>query len=416
MNKKLKISLLLISLVLLISFSSKPLRWQYKPIKVGILHSLTGTMAISEKSLVKACLLAIKELNESGGLLDRKIQAIIADGKSDNAVFASEAERLIVEENVDAIFGCWTSACRKTIKPIVEKHQHIFFYPVQYEGLEQSPHIVYTGATPNQQIVPAIRWALKNLGKRLFLIGSDYVFPHAANQIIQDVVKNSDAHIVDEQYIPLGSKNIQPLIEKIIKTQPSVIINTLNGDSNIEFFERLYAAGITADKSPVLSFSINETELQHLNINSIQGHYAAWNYFQSLDSIQNQEFVKIFKREYGADSVTSDPIQSSYFSIHLWAQAVKVANSTTPKKVLKTIKNQGYKAPEGIVMIDSTSLHTWKTTRIGKINKDGQFTIVWSSINATKPAIYPKSRTQQQWQSYLQSLFTNWKGDWEKQQ
>lgn len=414
MNKKLKISLLLISLAFLISIGSISLKWQRTPIKVGILHSLTGTMAISEKPLVKASLLAIKEINDYGGLLDRKIQAIVIDGKSNNAVFASEAERLIVEEKVDAIFGCWTSACRKTIKPIVEKYQHIFFYPVQYEGLEKSSNIIYTGATPNQQIVPAIRWALKNLGKRLFLIGSDYVFPHAANQIIKDIIFNSDAQIIDEQYIPLGSKNVQPLIEKIVKTQPNVIINTLNGDSNIEFFEQLFTAGITADKTPVLSFSISESELQHLNINSIQGHYAAWSYFQSLDSTQNQEFVEKFKREYGTDSVTSDPIQSSYFSIHLWAQAVKVANSSSPKKVLKIIKNQGYNAPEGIVMIDSTSLNTWKTTRIGKINKDGQFSIVWNSINATKPFIYPKSRSEQQWQIYLQSLFKRWNDSWEK--
>ncbi len=392
-------------------------------IRVGILHSLTGAMAISEKPVVNATLLAIKELNNNGGILGKQIKPVIIDGQSDNRVFAKEVERLITEKKVDAIFGCWTSSCRKIIKPIVEKYQHIFFYPVQYEGLEQSKNIIYTGATPNQQIIPAIRWAMDNLGQRFFLVSSDYIFPRAANQIIHDIVINSTAEVIGEEYIPLHPHNpeqqtikIQKMVQKILSSNPDVIVNTINGDSNVIFFEQLAAAGIYADKIPVISFSLGENELQYLDKNLMQGHYSAWNYFQSIKSEQNKKFVAAYQQEFGHNSVVSDPMESAYYGVLIWAEAVFAAQSSKPSQVLEDIMGHGYKAPEGMVIIEPKNRHTWKTARIARINKNGQFSIVWDSVYPIKPKPYPSSRTQEEWQHYLESLYQQWDGNWEAPQ
>lgn len=388
-------------------------------IRVGVLHSLTGTMAISEKPVANATLLAIKELNANGGLLGKKIQPIIVDGQSKDTTFAKEVKRLITEEKVDAIFGCWTSSCRKTIKPIVENYQHIFFYPVQYEGLEQSSNIIYTGAVPNQQIIPALRWSMDNIGQRFFLVSSDYIFPRAANQIIHDVVKKNTAEIVGEEYIPLTPLNdqeqiinIKKMVQKIIKAQPDVIINTINGNSNIHFFEQLFSAGISADKIPVISLSIGESELQYLDKTIMKGHYSVWNYFQTINSEQNSKFIAAYQQEFGHNSVTSDPMESAYFSVYLWAAAVKAAHSSQPISVVEAIKGHGYYAPEGMVTIDKKNLHTWKTVRIAQINKNGQFKIIWDSIHPVKPKPYPASRTKAEWQEYVERLFQQWNSHW----
>ena len=223
---------------------------------MGVLHSLSGTMAISEKSVVDATLLAIGEINEQGGLLGRKIEPVVADGKSDWPTFASEAERLIAQEEVSTVFGCWTSASRKTVKPVFEKHDHLLFYPVQYEGLEACPNIVYTGAAPNQQIIPAVRWCFEHLGRKFFLVGSDYVFPRTANEIIRDQLRSLHGEIVGEQYILLGSEDVQDAVQSIVAAKPDVILNTINGDTNVAFFRELRAAGITPEKIPTMSFSI----------------------------------------------------------------------------------------------------------------------------------------------------------------
>jgi len=217
-------------------------RLEEGPIKVGVLHSLSGTLAISETSVVDATLLAIEEINDKGGILGRPVEPIVVDGASDWQKFAREAERLITEEKVSVIFGCWTSACRKTIKPVIERNHHLLFYPVQYEGLEASPNIIYTGAAPNQQIIPAVKWASDNLGTRFFLVASDYVFPRSANAIIKDQVSILGGEILGEEYIVLGSSDVEKAIEGIVKTQPDVILNTINGDTNVAFFRELKSA------------------------------------------------------------------------------------------------------------------------------------------------------------------------------
>ncbi len=386
-----------------------------EPIKVGILHSITGTMAISEKSVLDSTLMAIEEINLKGGIIGRKIEPVIVDGRSDWPTFAKEAERLIVDEKVSVIFGCWTSASRKTVKPIFEKFNHLLFYPVQYEGLEQSSNIIYTGAAPNQQIIPAVKWCFDNLGKRFFLIGSDYVFPRSANAIIRDQTIALGAEIVGEEYILLGSNNVENMVQKIVEVQPEVILNTINGDSNISFFKELKKAGITPDKIPTMSFSIAEDELRTLGTENMVGNYTCWNYFQSVTTEENRVFVERFKVKYGSDRTTDDPIEAGYFGVYLWESAVKDAGSADVDKVREALKRQSFRAPEGIVYIDPDNNHTWKTVRIGRIKEDGLFDIIWDSERSIQPVPFPASRTKAEWKSFLKALYEGWGGNWANQ-
>ncbi|MCP4783844.1 MAG: urea ABC transporter substrate-binding protein [Fuerstiella sp.] len=383
------------------------------PIKVGVLHSLSGTMAVSEGSVVDATLLAIAEINEQGGVLGRKIEPVVVDGKSDGPTFAQGAERLIVDEKVSAVFGCWTSASRRTVKSIFEKHNHLLFYPVQYEGLEASPNIVYTGAAPNQQIIPAVKWCMDNLGSRVFLVGSDYVFPRTANAIVKDQVVALRGRIVGEEYILLGSSDVHGAVQAIKQAKPDVILNTINGDSNAAFFHELRAAGIGSQDIPVMSFSIAENELRSLpDADTLAGDYACWNYFQSIDKDENRRFERAFKTRYGNDRVTNDPMEAAYFGVHLWAQAVQEAGSPRVAKVLTSIKDQSIVAPEGMVCISGENNHTWKTVRIGQIMEDGQFDIVWSSNKPIRPVPYPVYRSRSEWDTFLQGLYVGWGNKW----
>jgi len=377
MNKKPIIIFIFFALIMVISQGCvrKPKFKAGKPIKVGILHSLSGTMAISEKSVADATLMAIEEINEKGGLLGRKIKPVLFDGKSDWPTFAKEAERLILEEKVSVVFGCWTSASRKTVKPIFEKYDHLLFYPVQYEGLEISPNIIYTGAAPNQQIIPAVKWAFDNLGKKFFLVASDYVFPRSANTIIKDQVAALRGEILGEEYLLLGSDAVEDIVAKIIAAQPDVILNTINGDTNLAFFKELRKQAITPEEIPVMSFSIAEKELSVMGAKEGAGNYASWNYFQSIDTENNHSFVRRFKEKYGQDQVTDDPMEAGYFGVHLWAQAVEEAETDDVTAVLKAILNQSFKAPEGMVYVEPENNHVWKTVRVGKIKEDGQFDI-----------------------------------------
>lgn len=363
------------------------------PIKIGILHSLTGTMAFSERNLVDAATLAIEQINAAGGVLGRPLQALVVDGASDWTRFALEAERLITKEEVPVIFGCWTSACRKALKPIVEQYNHLLFYPLQYEGLEQSPNIVYTGASPNQQIIPSVHWALENIGKRVLLVGSDYIFPRTANMIIKDLLKVNQIEPLGEYYLPLGTTNVAAVIDEIKKLKPDLIFNTINGDTNIHFFKALEKL----KKPAVLSYSIAEPEVQHIGNELMTGHYAAWNYFQSIESTENKKFVNDFRKRFGQDRVISDPMEATYAGILLWAQTVATAKSVDPKIVKNKLNRQSLAAPEGIVSIDASTQHLWKTVRIGRIKPDGQFDIVWSSKKPVRPYPFPSYYSKAEW-------------------
>ncbi len=382
------------------------------PIRVGILHSETGPMEISEKSMIDAEVMALEEINDAGGLLGgRRVEWVIADGRSDWPTFAREAQRLIEAEKVSVIFGCWTSASRKSVKPVVEAKSHLLIYPMAYEGLEQSPNIIYTGAAPNQQVIPAVSWCFEKLkARKFFLVGSDYVWPHCVNEIIKDQLKALGAECAGESYILFGKADVDASIQAIKKAAPDVIISTVVGDSNAPFYLGLKAAGILPQQTPVLSFSIAEDELRKLPLREMVGDYAAWDYFQSIDRAENREFVRKFQARYGVDRVTSDVIEAAYNSVRLWAQAVAEGESAEVDDVIKVIRRQSLNAPEGIVSVDYETQHTWRPVYIGRIRADGQFDLIWNSEKPVRPIPYPSSRSRADWDAFLEDLQRTWGG------
>jgi urea transport system substrate-binding protein len=354
-------------------------------IKVGVLHSLSGTMAISEVSVRDAEIMAIEEINAAGGVLGKKIEAIQEDGASDWPTFAEKARKLISEDKVATVFGGWTSSSRKAMKPVFEELNGLLWYPVQYEGLEASPNIFYTGATTNQQIVPAVDWLLENRGKKFYLLGSDYVFPRTANLIIKEQLKAKGGEMVGEEYTPLGHTDYSTIISKIKEAKPDVVFNTLNGDSNVAFFKQLQDAGITSKDMTTLSVSVAEEEIRGIGVDVLQGQLAAWNYYQTTDTPANKTFVENYKKKYGEDRVTADPIEAGYTAVYLWKAAVEKAGSTDVDKVKEAAKGLEWDAPEGKVTIDGETQHIFKTVRIGEVQADGQFKELWNSGDAVKP-------------------------------
>jgi urea transport system substrate-binding protein len=381
-------------------------------IKVGILHSLTGTMAMSEKGVVLATRFAIEELNAAGGILGRQIEPVIKDGASDPAIFAHLAESLIRDHEASVIFGCWTSASRRAVKPVVERNNSLLVYPLQYEGMEQSPNILYTGAAPNQQIIPAVTWAMKNLGRRFFLVGSDYIFPHAAHAIIRDQVRSLNGEVAGEAFIPLGSKDVSHAIRGIIASQPDVILNTLNGDTNTAFFRELRRAGITSEMIPTISFSIAEAELQTMGTEDFQGDFAAWNYFQSLEHEQNQGFLRRFQERFGADIAVTDPMISAYIGVHLWAEAVKRAGRFDSESVRTALGGLSMRSPKGPVAVDRFTQHLWKPVYIGRIRPDLEFDIIWQTEKPVRPIPYPTYRSPAAWDAFIEEHFHAWGSAW----
>jgi urea transport system substrate-binding protein len=360
-------------------------------VPVGILHSLTGTMSISEVSVRDAELMAIDEINAAGGLLGKKIKPVIEDGASDWPTFAEKTKKLLQKDSVVTIFGCWTSASRKAVLPVVEQNKGLLWYPVQYEGVESSPNIFYIGATTNQQIIPAVTWLLQNKGKKFYLLGSDYVFPRTANKIIKEQLKAEGGSLVAEEYTPLGHTDYNTIISKIKKEKPDVIFNTLNGDSNVAFFKQLKDAGISSKDLTTMSVSIAEEEVRGIGASVLDGHYTAWNYYQTTDTPENKKFVEAYKAKYGKDRVTDDPIEAGYTAVYLWAAAVKKAGSFDVEKVKAAAKGIEFNAPEGKVVIDGENQHISKTARIGQITADGQIKEIWNSGQPLKPDPFLKT-------------------------
>lgn len=378
-------------------------------IKVGVLHSLTGTMSFSEKAVANATLMAIEEINAKGGVLGRQIEPVVADGKSDWPTFAQEAERLITNEKVATVFGCWTSASRKAVKPVFEGHQHLLFYPVQYEGFEESPNIIYTGSTPNQQLVPAVQWSFDKLGKRFYLVGSDYIFPRMAHEVFKNQIEALGGEVVGEQFVLLGSTDVKGVVNDIAEKKPDVILNTINGDSNIALFKLLHAKN---SHVPVMSFSVGEGEVKAIGTELLAGHYAAWSYFQSVDSNASQGFVQRFKAKYGQDQVVNDPVEAAYAGVYLWAQAVTKAGTDDTSAIRNTVKAQHFDAPQGKVTVDPYNNHTWKMVRIGQVQNDGQFEIIWASKDPIRPIPYLASLSREQWDEKVQNFYTQWGNSW----
>jgi urea transport system substrate-binding protein len=372
------------------------------PIRIGVVHSLTGTMAVSERPLVDAVRLAVEEINAKGGLLGRPVEVLVADGKSDPQIFAVEAERLIEKEMVSVLFGCWTSACRKAVKPVVERHHHLLFYPVQYEGLEQSPNILYTGSAPNQQIIPGARWAMKEFGQRVYLVGSDYVFPRTANLIIRDLASFSGGEILAERYVPLGSDKVASVVADIAEKKPDVVFNTLNGDSNAAFFAALAAAGLS--HLPLVSFSVAEGEMKAWGGASLGRHYSVWSYFQSLPGEENRRFVTAYQARFGADQVISDPMVSAYVGVRMWAQSVREEGDADPGRINGgPLLRQSFDGPAGVAAVDASSRHLWKKVRVGRVLPGGQFEQVYASGAPLRPSPWPIYRSREAWRELVEN-------------
>jgi urea transport system substrate-binding protein len=360
-------------------------------IKVGVLHSLSGTMAISEVSVRDAELMAIDEINAKGGVLGKKLEPKVEDGASDWPTFAEKAQKLISVDKVATTFGGWTSASRKAMLPVFEKNKALLWYPVQYEGLETSPYIFYAGATTNQQIIPGMDYLKAQGKKNIFLVGSDYVFPRTANKEIKAYAAANGMNIVGEEYTPLGATEYSTVLNKIKAAKPDAVFNTLNGDSNVAFFKQYKDAGLKAADLPVMSVSVAEEEVRGIGADNIAGQLVAWNYYQTTDVAENKAFVAAYKAKYGANRVTDDPIEAGYSEVYLWAAAVEKAGTTEVEAVKKAADGITFKAPEGLMTIDGATQHMYKTARIGQIQSDGQIKEISNSGTPIKPDPYLKT-------------------------
>jgi urea transport system substrate-binding protein len=379
------------------------------PVKVGVLHAVSGPLSAIEQSVIDAILLAIEEINHQGGVLERPIVPIVVDTQSDERIAAQAAERLIVEDSVVSIFGCWTSACRKTVKPVFERHHHLLIYPAPYEGFETSPNIIYTGTTPNQSLLPAVQWSFDNLGRRFYLIGSDYVFPRMAHEIFKEHITAIGGEVAGEDYLLPDDLDVSAAVTRIIAARPDVILNTLTGNSNIAFLAELRARDKTLR---AMHFGLTEEDIAMLGADLLVNDYAALSYFQSIDSDDNTRFVQRFKRRYGANRVTSEAIEAAYASVYLWVQAVNQVQTDDVDAIRANFGLQTFASPQGWITIDPGNQHTWKTARIGRIQSTGQFEIVWSSVEPVRPLPYLASRSQRQWQQQLNQLYIGWGKRW----
>ncbi|NCC41996.1 MAG: urea ABC transporter substrate-binding protein [Clostridia bacterium] len=359
-------------------------------VTVGLLHSMTGSMAISEQAVLDAEKLAIKEINADGGVLGRQIEYQEEDGASDPSTFATKAEKLIDQDGISTVFGCWTSSSRKAVKSIFEDYGALLFYPVQYEGMESSENIVYTGAAPNQQIVPAIEYLVDQGYTKYFLLGSDYVFPRTANMIINAQVEAAGLEVVGEEYADMDQTDFAAIIAKIEEAQPDVIINTLNGTGNVSFFKQMSEKNYTSEDYMTMSFSIAEEEVSTIGSDILNGHMVSWNYYQTTETEKNTEFVEAYKAEYGEDRVTSDPAEAAYDAVYLWKAACEKAESFEVEDVLAAIDGGdiAYDAPEGTVTINGDNQHLAKPVRIGQVQDDGLIYEVYSTDGPEDPDPY----------------------------
>ena len=365
------------------------------PIKVGILHSLSGTMAISETSLKDVALMTIEEINDNGGLLGRQIEPIVVDPASDWPLFAEKAREMIQQEKVAVVFGCWTSVSRKSVLPVFEELNGLLFYPVQYEGEESSYNVFYTGAAPNQQAIPAVEYLMSEDGggaKRFVLLGTDYVYPRTTNKILNYFLESKGVAKTDimELYTPFGHSDYQTIVADIKKFavgKPTAVVSTINGDSNVPFYKELANQGLKAEDIPVVAFSVGEEELRGIDTAPLVGHLAAWNYFMSIETPENTAFVakwnayvKKHQLPGGEKRVTNDPMEATYIGIKMWAQAVEQAQTIDIDAVRQAVGNQVVRAPSGFdITMDAKNHHLHKPVLIAEIREDGQFDIVWNT-------------------------------------
>lgn len=359
-------------------------------VKLGLLHSLSGTFAIAEASLVDAEKLAVEEINAAGGVLGRKIEVILEDGASDNAVFAEKARKLLSRDKVAAIVGCYSSATRKAVLPALSREKGLLYYPTYFEGQELDKQVIYTSQEATQSVIAAVNWLAREKGKSIFLVGSDYIYPRTCNKIAKPTIASAGGKVVGEEYIPLGNTEFSSIINKIKAAKPDCIYSTVVGGSNVAFYKQLRAAGLDGSKQVLLSTVVSENEVDGIGKDNAEGYYACMGYFQSIKSPANEKFVKAFKAKFGQDRVIGDPMQCAYNSVYLWKLAVEKAKSFDVDKVIAASSNLELEAPEGKVRIHSTNHHVWKKVRVGRARADGQFDIVWEAPSLIEPNPFPK--------------------------
>ena len=382
------------------------------PIRVGVLHSLTGPMATSEVPVVNAIRMAADEVNAHGGLLGRPIELLVRDGRSDPATFAAEAERLLVEDRVSVIFGCWTSASRRTVRPVIERLKGLMIYPVQYEGVESSPNLLYAGAAPNQQIVPAVQWLFSRGARRFALIGSDYVFPHIANAIIRDLVRSLGGEVVAERYIPLAGGGEDDAARAIAAAKPDAILNTVNGDANRSLMRSLRASGVEPGRVPVMSFSIAEPQIAAWSPDAFVGDFVAATYFESMPGAESRAFARALRAHHGDSARASDAVESAYTAFMLWAKGVEDAGTAEPSAVRSAMSGMFTVGPAGIAVVDASTGHLWRTARIGEVMPDGSIRVAWESGSPIRPMPYPLWRSRRDWDRFLAEMRSAWRGAW----
>jgi urea transport system substrate-binding protein len=358
-------------------------------VKVGILHSLTGTIAIAEKSVVDAEMLAIEEINKAGGVMGQKIEAVVEDGASDWPTFAEKARKLIVKDKVAAVMGCYTSASRKAVLPVFEKEKGLLYYPTYYEGLEISPNIMYTAQEATQSVIAAMEWLYKNKGKSFYMIGSDYIWPRTTIKIAKATLARLGGKLVGEGYYPLGHIEFSSEINKIRASKPDVVLNCVVGGSNVAFFKQLTAAGITGKNQTVLSLAVSEEEVSGIGPDNTEGTLTCMGYFQSLKNAANEKFVKAFKAKYGTNRVVGDTLECGYIQVYLWKMAAEKAKSFDVGKVVAASSELAIDAPEGKVKFHKSNHHLWKHARIGTFRRDGQVDMIYES-SLIEPNPFPK--------------------------
>ncbi len=374
---------------------------QTKTVKVGVLHSLSGTMAISETVLKDVALMAFDEVNAQGGVMGYKIEPVVVDPASNWPLFAEKARQLLTQEKVAAVFGCWTSVSRKSVLPVFEELNGLLFYPVQYEGEEISRNVFYTGAAPNQQAIPAVEYLMSADGggaKRWFLLGTDYVYPRTTNKILRAFLRSKGIaeKDIEEVYTPFGHSDYQTIVANIKKFSAggkTAVVSTINGDSNVPFYKELGNQGLKATDVPVVAFSVGEEELRGVDTKPLVGHLAAWNYFMSIKNPANEEFTKKWAAYAKAKGLpghkdkplTNDPMEATYIGVHMWKQAAEKAKSFDVAKVTAAMAGQTFTAPSGILSkMDEKNHHLYKAVFIGEVKADGQFNVVWKTKGPVK--------------------------------
>ena len=384
-----------------------------EPVRIGLLHSQSGYLAISEKSLVDAEILAIEEVNAAGGVNGRQIVWSAPDCRSDPESFAIQARSLIEKESAEALFGAWTSECRKAILPVVAEKQNLLFFPGSSEAVERSDRVLYIGGSANQSVLPAVRWAYDNLkARRFFVIGLEEVWSRTCGEIAKDAMKSAGGELVGEAFMPMLDPKVDVVIEAMRQAKPDLVLNFLVGDSNLAFYSAYHDAKFTPEHTPTIAFGFSEDESRRFRSGDIVGQYSAGNYFQSIDRPENLEFVRRFRKRYGESRLVGDAMVAAYNGVHFWAKAAGEVGTVAASAVLGSLARQSRDAPDGIITIDPATHTAWRPFHMARIQADGQFVVIYSILKPIHPVTFVGTRSSIDWMAFSEALKARWRGRW----